>query len=91
MTTMKGMHYIVSGKVQGVFYRAATCKKAKELVLSGWVRNLPDGSVEVEVFGAADQLAIFEEWLWEGSSASRVVEVENQPIPWQEFNDFLVR
>jgi acylphosphatase len=70
-----GMHCIVSGRVQGVTYRAATQRRARELGLAGWVRNLADGSVELCAFGAADGLAELREWLWVGSPSARVAAV----------------
>jgi len=56
---------LVGGRVQGVFYRATAARRARELGIDGHARNLPDGRV-----------GIFVEWLWTGSSASRVTSVE---------------
>jgi len=67
---------IVSGRVQGVFYRATTVSKARELGVTGSARNLPDGRVEVIAFGAADAVRKLFDWLWIGSSASHVTAVE---------------
>jgi acylphosphatase len=66
----------VSGRVQGVFYRATCVRKAESLGLRGYARNLPDGRVEVLACGepaAVDELVA---WLWEGSPASRVTGVD---------------
>ena len=60
----------VSGRVQGVFYRATTVGKARELGIDGYARNLPDGRVEVLACGAADAVETLTQWLWTGSSAS---------------------
>lgn len=65
----------VSGRVQGVFYRATAVNKARELGIDGFARNLTDGRVEVVACGeprAVEQLA---QWLWTGSSASKVTDV----------------
>src|ERR1044072_8986173 len=62
----------VSGRVQGVFYRATCVRKAQELGLSGFARNLPDGRVEVLACGEPPAGAVFVEWLCDGSPASRV-------------------
>lgn len=70
------MRCLVAGRVQGVFYRAATADKARELKLRGWAKNLPDGRVEVVVAGAKAVVAELAEWLWDGSTASRVDAVE---------------
>jgi len=86
-----GVHCFISGHVQGVFYRANTRRKALELGLTGWVRNLGDGRVELQAFGTPDQLEILTEWLWQGPSAAKVDDVTSQDIPWQDFKDFMVQ
>ena len=72
----------VSGRVQGVFYRGTTATRARQMGISGYVRNLPDGRVEVLVQGSAAAVEAFIQWLWIGSSASKVtaVEVRDQAI-----------
>ncbi|MGC8521166.1 MAG: acylphosphatase [Steroidobacteraceae bacterium] len=67
---------LVSGRVQGVFYRATCQRRARELGVRGYARNLPDGRVEVLACGEAQAVHAFIEWLWEGSAASRVEAVE---------------
>lgn len=66
----------VSGKVQGVFYRATTQQRARELGVTGYARNKEDGRVEVLVCGEADQVNRLCDWLWQGSTASAVKNVE---------------
>lgn len=73
---MKQLHGYVSGRVQGVFFRAYTQKKARSLGLNGWVRNLPDGRVEVLAEGDGAALRAFEAWLHQGSPLSHVTAVE---------------
>jgi acylphosphatase len=63
---------VVAGRVQGVFYRAATAEKAASLQLDGWVKNLADGRVEVVVGGAPSAVAELAGWLWQGPPAARV-------------------
>jgi acylphosphatase len=70
----------VIGKVQGVFFRASTKAKAKELGLSGWVRNLPDGSVELEAQGQSPKLRKLEEWCHEGPRIAEVSQVACEEI-----------
>lgn len=65
----------VSGRVQGVFYRATAVSKARELGVDGFARNLADGRVEVLVCGEAPAVEHFSRWLWTGSTASRVTDV----------------
>lgn len=66
----------MSGRVQGVFYRASAAARARELGLRGYARNLADGRVEVLACGAEEALQSFVDWLWIGSSASKVTAVD---------------
>jgi acylphosphatase len=72
---MKAQHCWVSGRVQGVFYRASAAQRAKELGLTGYARNLPDGRVEVLAVGSVEALKQFTDWLAIGPTAARVSEV----------------
>ncbi|HER63049.1 MAG TPA: acylphosphatase [Desulfobacteraceae bacterium] len=74
----KRVHAIVHGRVQGVFFRDYTQRKARELGLKGWVRNLPDRTVEAVFEGEADRVAAMIEWLHRGSPQSDVTEVDIQ-------------
>jgi len=67
---------LVSGLVQGVFYRASAQRKAKELGVTGYARNLPDGRVEVMACGERAAVAALCEWLWEGPPRAEVTAVE---------------
>jgi acylphosphatase len=71
---------LVSGRVQGVFYRATAAERARELGLRGYARNLPDGRVEVLACGDAKVVDEFVKWLWTGSAASKVTAVEVEAI-----------
>ena len=71
---------LVSGRVQGVFYRATCVRKAQSLGLTGFARNLADGRVEVLACGDAAAVDTFVAWLWEGSPASRVTAVETTEV-----------
>jgi acylphosphatase len=66
----------VSGRVQGVFYRATCVRQAQSLGLTGYARNLADGRVEVLACGEAAAVERFVAWLWEGSPASQVSGIE---------------
>jgi acylphosphatase len=68
--------YLVSGRVQGVFYRATAARHAGELQVTGYARNLPDGRVEVLAYGSQAALEELLKRLWTGSSASQVTAVE---------------
>jgi acylphosphatase len=65
----------VSGRVQGVFYRATCVRKAESLGLAGFARNLADGRVEVLACGERAAVEQFVAWLWEGSPMSKVSDV----------------
>ena len=67
---------LVGGRVQGVYYRATAARRAQELGLRGYARNLPDGRVEVLACGDDASVSAFVKWLWIGSSASKVTSVE---------------
>jgi acylphosphatase len=70
----------VSGRVQGVFYRATCVRKAQSLGISGYACNLPDGRVEVLACGEVAAVEAFMAWLWEGSPASSVSAVETTVV-----------
>jgi acylphosphatase len=88
---MACIHCFVSGQVQGVFFRSATRDVARRLGLTGWVRNLPDGRVEVMAAGSDSQLAALREWLRQGPPAAHVTGVACTPAPEQAFIGFSVR
>jgi acylphosphatase len=81
----------VEGLVQGVFFRGATRARAQQLGVTGWAKNLPDGSVEVLVCGAEVAVAQLCEWLWQGPPQSRVSDVRCNAEAWQEFSAFTSR
>jgi acylphosphatase len=68
--------YFVGGRVQGVFYRGTAARFARELQLTGYAINLPDGRVEVLACGSEAALEELATRLWTGSSASKVTSVE---------------
>jgi acylphosphatase len=86
------LHAIVHGRVQGVSFRYYTARRARELGLGGYVRNLWDGTVEVVAEGpraAVDELLAF---LHVGPRAAFVTQVDTQwPVPTGEFDRFEVR
>ncbi len=67
--------YTVTGRVQGVFFRASTRDTAQRLGMSGWVRNLPNGDVEVVACGDDSHHAALLEWLQQGPSHAHVASV----------------
>jgi len=73
---MKRVRAVVRGDVQGVGFRAATAHEARRAGVAGWVRNLHDGSVEVDVEGQTDAVDQLIKWLRRGPSLARVTAVE---------------
>ncbi|GAB4290167.1 MAG: acylphosphatase [Thiohalomonadaceae bacterium] len=71
---------LVAGKVQGVWYRAATQRQALALGLTGYARNLPDGRVEVLVCGDETALQQLRDWLWQGPPAAAVSDVRCESV-----------
>ncbi|BDQ37473.1 acylphosphatase [Pseudodesulfovibrio nedwellii] len=72
---MHQFHATIHGKVQGVWFRAWTRDTARELGVTGWVRNLPDGNVETLAQGNPELLSKFERDLWEGPPLARVTKI----------------
>jgi acylphosphatase len=72
---MPAARFTVSGKVQGVFFRASTREQAERFALSGYARNLADGRVEVLAVGEEGAIAALERWLWQGPPRARVEDV----------------
>jgi len=86
------MRCYVSGKVQGVFYRASTQEQAEILGITGYAKNLPDRRVEVLACGDESALAEFESWLWQGPRHSDVTDVNCETIdPEREPQGFVTK
>ena len=83
-------HYYVNGSVQGVGFRAFTKIQAKRLNITGWVRNLADGRVEVLACGKEAEMTTFYTLLKRGPSIATVTDVAEETLPWQKHEDFLV-
>lgn len=81
----------VSGRVQGVFYRASTDDKAQRLGVKGYVKNEPDGSVYIEAEGDDAVLDALVEWCKQGPPAARVSNVEVHEGTWKGFSEFTVK
>lgn len=86
------LEIVVSGRVQGVWFRASTRNEAHRLGLRGWVRNLPDGRVEAVFEGEEQALAQMLDWSRVGPPGGRVDRVEARWVePSDEFGGFSVR
>lgn len=78
----------VEGRVQGVFYRASTRNRARELGVTGVARNLADGAVEVVICGERAAVEALRDWLWEGPGAAQVEQVDCDEEPFAEHAGF---
>jgi acylphosphatase len=76
--------FLVSGRVQGVFYRGSTRAEALRLGLTGYARNLPDGRVEVLAVGDATAIKVLAKWLWRGPPVAEVQAVEGVAVTLAE-------
>jgi acylphosphatase len=85
---MPAARFLVSGRVQGVFFRASTREQALQLGLAGHAKNLADGRVEVLASGRSDALDALEKWLWQGPPAAAVAAVNREYLPEQERQGF---
>lgn len=87
----KRIHLVVRGRVQGVFFRASAQREARQLGLTGFVKNRNDGAVELVAEGEEDQVKDFLSWAQHGPSTARVEKVETR---WRsytgEYPDFRI-
>jgi DNA ligase D-like protein (predicted 3'-phosphoesterase) len=81
----------VAGRVQGVFFRDTTCRRALELGLAGWVRNDNDGSVRVHAEGPADAIELLLEFLAQGPPAASVESVAVEEVKIEGHEQFAIR
>jgi acylphosphatase len=85
-------HYVIHGRVQGVFFRDSTRQKARELGVNGWVRNRPDGTVEAVAQGRDGAVQALEQWFRDGGPRhARVDKVEVSAQTEQAHAGFQVR
>lgn len=87
----KRIHLVVRGRVQGVYFRASAQREARQLGLTGWVKNRNDGAVELVAEGEEDQVKDLLAWAQNGPATARVDRVETR---WRsytgEFPDFRI-
>lgn len=81
----------IGGRVQGVGFRFSAREKAKNLGVTGYVQNRPDGSVTIVASGEESALNEFLSWCRKGPSMAQVVNVDIEEIPFAEYNEFFVR
>ncbi len=88
---MTGARFVVSGRVQGVGFRWNVRQAAARLGLTGWVRNVPNGDVELMACGAPAAIAELERLLWRGPALARVTAVRRSATQEQPPEDFTIR
>ena len=86
-----GRHYWVVGKVQGVAYRAFAQQQARNLGITGWVRNRADGRVELVAYGDPEKLDVLQARLQQGPPSAKVTQLHVSEHPFEADNDFLIR
>lgn len=82
------LHCLISGRVQGVFFRASTRSEAQRLGVCGWARNLPDGRVEVLACGPAEAVSRLRDWLRQGPPGAGVTDLECESRPYHHLTGF---
>lgn len=81
----------ISGKVQHVGFRYSAQKRANDLGINGFVKNLPNGDVYAEVSGSPELLSQFEAWCLHGPPLAKVHHINVEKIDYKEFNSFEIR
>lgn len=88
---METIRLIITGKVQGVFYRASAKKKAEELSVVGWIKNTTEGNVEAVITGITQELEDFIQWCKSGPAKAVVEDVRIEKQEFQEFDTFKIK
>ena len=89
---MKSAYLIIDGRVQGVGFRYFALNKAEVLKISGWVRNTPDGKVEIEAEGDPQNLKTYIEWMKIGPARAIIKTFSVSEItPIRNFTNFIIR
>lgn len=81
---------VITGKVQGVFFRQSTREKARSLNIKGTVSNQPDGSVKIIATGTKEQMDELISWCWQGPPKARVDNLTATEIDEHGFSDFTI-
>jgi len=85
------LHILISGRVQGVFFRSETRSRARSLGLTGWVKNLPDGRVEIVAEGEKENCESLLRWARTGPPYASVTDIRvDREVPEDGFSDFRI-
>lgn len=88
---MQTVHLIITGKVQGVFFRESARKVAEKLHIKGWIQNTPDGNVEAIISGAVKDIDKFVAWCRKGPERAEVKDVQAKQVSQINFTRFEVK
>ena len=91
MTKQLCMRCYISGKVQGVWFRASAKEEAERLGIKGWAANLADGRVEIFACGEEHSLELFYAWLQRGPKLAQVRNYTREDLPWESWQGFQTR
>jgi acylphosphatase len=87
---MQTVRLIISGEVQGVFFRASAKEVARKYEITGWIKNTEDGNVEAMIYGQENKVKNFIEWCKTGPEKAKVENVIIHHLPEIKFNHFEV-
>jgi len=87
----KTINFQVRGRVQGVAFRYRAKCKADEIAITGWIKNMHDGSVQGTATGEASNINLFKEWLEHGPKTANVSELNIEDVEKQVFDEFIIR
>jgi len=88
---MRHLDIKIYGRVQGVFFRDSTLKKALDLGIRGFIKNEPDGSVYIEAEAGKEKLEEFLDWCRQGPRWAEVRKIDFQYTDLKNFNDFIIK
>ena len=88
---MRHLDIKIYGRVQGVFFRDSTLKKALDLGIRGFIKNEPDGGVYIEAEAEKEKLEEFLDWCHQGPSWAEVRKINFQYTGLKDFNDFVIK
>ena len=82
------LHVMISGHVQGVFFRRHAYEQAQTFNVTGWIKNLPDGRVEALICGEPESVELMREWIKHGPPAAKVTNVVVEEVPFEPHPKF---
>jgi acylphosphatase len=88
---LRHINIVITGKVQGVYYRASALTKAREIGVNGFVQNCKDGSVYLEAEGTDEQLTALTLWCKSGPPSARVLGCEIEPGEVKHYSEFTIK